>query len=616
MKKRVAALLCILLPVAILSVGVSEATTGDSTNTSSPTRPATQILESQLTGGQTGEVIGLLRVEREIGIFPFHQHFTFTPVSGLSNAQVSWDTSAEVDSDRDGNPTNDADHVGPSFEELAYSSDEQSLALSVVSAGEGITERWQITVPRSISDRGSPVRIDLARIASDLGVAEQAIANASVTQRHMQPLDLTYMTEYEARIEVANGQALVQAPQAGRYVFRVSLGTLQTEVAFWVSREVASGKRLWIFMQDIWNNSGNPWDPTYPKDWPFFTDADVEAKIAFLHDHNIVNIGFAQNLRYSGLDPIGFERWNHSLPDADLEWLIRLLKEPKDAKVFVQLQTIVDPNWGITIDDLRAFVRQKGNLDEAFRSYRLAVKELTDVLAPLHIDYLEVHSTPPLCWINEMAEPLREEAITSWVAVLAGTAFDGAIGVEDFVMGAGFGNLVDPRLLAAADFYLVLVFNNQYCASRDCSVDDVAASMAGLLRDITVYSRLDRSIESFFSFNPRSNVEGLLGQMPPESGGQYTSLTTLDYRAQVRALEGTLVAFLSDPYMQNAMVSPEYWKMLDYEHFAPGTWLEEQVQRDASLQGKPAFAVFDLYNLLINRPDLLGSPALRVRSLP
>ena len=576
-----------------------------------------QVLSAHFPDPSTGNPVGVLTIRRELGVIPYNVEILFEPAESASDSIITWDTDTSFDTDGDGDPSNDADATGPSLALMRISADEFALVLSIGGnpATAADTTKWQVTIPRLFCTYSDPIAVDIAGIANFLETDTPAVQDAVLKQRHMDALDLEYITEFDAAMSRSGSTVLITTPEAGRYVFSATIGDVSQDVIIWTYKNVTPGKQLWLFMQDIWNNSGNPWDSDFPKDTPFFSDDEIVAKVDFLHSNGIVNIGFAQNLRYSGLDPIGFERWNHSIPDEDLKWLLELLTEPEDARVFVQLQTIIDPNWGVTIDDLRNFIRQPGNAEQAFRSYAESVRGLTDALAPFHIDYLDVHATAPLTSINEMAGPLRSTVIDNWIDVLADVESSGAVGVQDFIMGAGLGEHVDTRYLSVADFYIILVFNNAFCGASDCSVGDVVASMSHLLDEITMYSRTAPAIESFFVFNPRSNVQGLLGQMPAESGGQWQGTTSLDYRAQVRALEGTLVAFLQDPDMQNAMVSPEYWKMLDFSHFLPRNWLERQIRVDATLQGKPAFHVFELYNSMINCPARIQAPELKIAPL-
>lgn len=601
MKKGNTISVCILICAALLASSIPAATSDTL---------VVQIIEEQILLSDLSAAIGTIRLERQTGIIPYLLTATFTPGISPDILSITWTLSVSFH-----DTSSISDNVVESFEGLTWStyclSTDAMIITMTVNFRDGESAQWGISVPELTIDSDQQLLVNIAMLgAAGIDCSEQPMI---LRQLHMARDDLEYMTEFEAHIQARQSGWALTFSYAGRYVFEVVDHSAQaTRIEIWVHQQTSPDKTLWLFMLDLWNNETDPWDPLAPTT-SFFDDEDVVRTVRYLHEQGIINLAIAQNLKYRSADPIEIVKWAQTIPDEDLNWLLPILLEPEGAKLLVQLQVLIMDGNPDYIETLRETLRTTSDLGDWFHQYAGFVSELAELLERHGVQYYNYFNLPPLVWFGEMPPAVRALCQQEWLDLFRDTAFAGKVGVGDYVYHESAGRNIPANLLAASDFAIINIMENTYCDNLSCSVTHVKERMTDTLAKALSCLDGSQSQENFVMFRARSNSQSLLGAMPREHSGQYVESTTPDFRAQVLALEGSLQAFLAMPEFQHAVVTPEYWRMLDYSSNEDlESWIEEQMMIDGSLIGKPGFSVYKMYNGMINAPLTLVAPSLEI----
>jgi len=587
-----------------------------------------------------------LTIERHIerNCLPFAVRYEIADPQLLDGYLVTWDVDKYVDSDVDGDPKTDRDAEGTALDLLYVENYNPTITLNILDEAGLIVSSWENMV-RNDFEAGQIVILDGNKLLEAHGIPLTPDAAFTWQQRHMEQNSLEYMTEYIAEPQDPQDDLTNFKPQyAGRYVYSLEValaGDVQVlQVAGWVTeRPTGSARKIVLMMADVWNDWFDN-DVNRVEDvGTWFTDADAIEKIRYLGDVGFENIAVCTGfvLKQTVPDPLLTSEAVHVESDSDLRMLFSEIENPhlrisSWAQNFDYDPVFADPSAWVQFDSLPL-----PYYESYFRQYRELLLDLAALAEESGVVDINVGSNHAYVWglggIDQANHTAGRFVAEQWVELISDVreVFSGRLGIT-----AIHPDTPAARPLIGVPDY-VEYLTGSFCPFGDCThgdriaatstAEDLRVALAAFARDVVdpVSLEMGRPVEfevaasSFLGaarlYNASDHEQSGYDSWRPEFafGGYEDEIISGEamapfqpsFRDQSLLLETFLPVLASMPNLDSIWLWGEYWKLMDFENFAPEHQLELNAVNAMTLQGKPGFQVARLWASILDPNERL-----------
>jgi len=555
------------------------------------------------------------------------------PVSAAS-CSLYWDVDEYVDSDDDGNTTNDHDKEGTAIELTYVENYNPTVTLHIVDETGAEVATWENMV-RNDFHVGETINIDGVKCLALQGIKSDGVAQTSWTQRHMGKMSFEYMTEYEGQISnptALNTNLICKYP--GKYVLDLNVvksdgSTAHLPVVAWVIRTFSHAKAVGFMMADLWNEYYDQQADKMDNVSMFFSDYDAIHKLDYLQNQ-------------------GFQ----SVDVADIFPMVNTWPYPEITYAAAEIMYINDQDLGMIFDHI-----QKGNLnwgtdyfgagpshwtdfehlsrsyyEHFFTQYHDQVLQKAALAEKLGLSSFTFGYNSPYLWgLCSIEEKNRADAIwvrDQWISLCdeVRKVFHGKLG-----LGVPASCSFTTPITQHVDFiYEIFIDFSGHAAETKWakSVEDLRVAYSSYLdKYVGALYRLFRvPIRfTFWAYSYRNgSTTGLIpeneqdtydswndeyrwgGYGPDILEGKTNPKYPPDFREQVKMIEAMMPMLAEKDYIQGIVSEFEYWKLLSFTDFTPDNVIDYYQVFTGDLQGKPGFQAYKLWASMLDPNDNLA----------
>jgi len=564
---------------------------------------------------------------------PFGVRYSVLLPEDFEECTLAWDLNKYVDTDGDGEPADDVDRTGTSLNLVFVENYNPTITLRVLNAAGGLLEAWQNMI-RNDFLLGARIVLDGELLLTTSRIDPADVAEYHWAQRHMEKMDLAYMTENRASIEsVDKDRAAAIHPSPGKYVYELIIKTTEglphsVRVAAWVAAEHAAQKRVGFMMADIWNECYDAGCNCMTNCSSFFTDSDAIEKLAWLRQQGFEDIAVMNQFAIGQVAPLPVildaGRGLHVIGDTDLAMLYDQISVKHATWQTFYFDAPRGKYWG----DFAQMTPKYS--EEFFRVYKPNVIHEATIAEQLGLDSFTCSCySPYLRYLDriEVTDPLlAEELRDQWVGLInhVRDVYSGAIG-----LGAPTGNCIGPYISKEVDFLCKFLLDFQlgpltpndrgsvsglrqaYSQYIDATLAEPHALYGKPIRYVFWANSYEgasigtKSIE-YETYDSWREEYALGGYSEEMLSGETNPAHKPDFREQVRMVEAMMPVLAERDYITEIFSQFEYWKLLNFVDFTPENILDYYNGLfTGSLQGKPAFEAYRLWASILSPNDRL-----------
>jgi hypothetical protein len=566
---------------------------------------------------------------------PFSVEYAVGNPHELDDYTIAWDTDKYVDADGNGDPQDDREFEGPTLEFVYLENYNPTITLLLFNDRNDLVAQWE-NMARNDFLVGKA--ISLNRHVGTVADVD-AIQDARWSQVHMEKMDLEYVSEYKSMVTDAGlgtSEAIHQSP--GRYVYElrtnVEDGSLVvTQVSAWVVERRVYDKRAGLLMADLWNEEYDEATDSMLDVSGFFSNADATDKLDWLvqqgldeivvmNIHPMVDIApLPEIVEVGPMHKIGPDDvamvFSH-IPVGHISWLTFSF-------VGMDGEASIDPWYWADVEN-----RDLEYYQEFFRQYVPMVLEEARQAEELGLSSISLGWGHPylryLPRIRALDWSTGEWVANQWINLIreVKAVFSGQVGV-----GFIWADDAEEGVVAEADF-VAMSLQNYKDAERFLgdagSIEELRTQYEEYISYLVnpTFERFQKPIRYTFwanSFEDAATAwrsfenyvygtwrkEFALGGHSEEIlSGQATPQLVPDFREQVRMVEAIMPALASNPHIFFIVPQFEYWKLLDFDDFAPRNVIDYFNVVTGSMQGKPAFQAFRLWASMLDPNERLA----------
>ena len=575
-----------------------------------------------------------LHVKREMsgGRIPFDVTYLVAVPVGGEVSDLFWDWDNYVDTNGDGDPTNDHDAQGAVVSKWFDENYNPTVTLHVVGRDGATLVIWENMV-RNDFLAGDRLTLDGEEILEQHGVSGQ-VAEVHWQQQHMGKMDLEYMTQYEAQIdnsEVLCARVIQKNP--GKYVYRLTATLEQgTTVSFpvtaWVVENLATTKPTGFMMGDIWNDRYDGNCNCMADTATFFSDCQALAKLDWLAGEGFRDIKIANHLPLVKTYPMpefSFSAQNgvDYIGNSDLAMVFDHIdrKHIHWGVWYFGNSSGRDANYWKEFSQL-----SRSYLESYWHQYREAVMSEAILAEKMGLVSFLIGFQDPYTWglwQLEHSNPSNAE----WLAEQWISLFDSIRDVFSGEVGWGVPGdcSVSSRIVPHVDFLDVCIgnFHGETAAlKRASTIEELRKAYSQYIDSALepLWQRYRKPLRFTFwaySFENGSRT-GWVPEMEEDTyatwepkfawedhseailSGKTNPEYVPDFRDQVTMIEALMPELAKRRYIEAIFSEFEYWKLLDFDHFMPANIVDYFNVFTGSLQGKPAFEAYRLWASMLS----------------
>jgi len=551
--------------------------------------------------------------------------------------EVHWDLDKYVDTDGDGDPQNDSDMVGRSFE--LYYDENFNPTITLWLTKEGVPFcKWESMLKNDFFV-DTQIQLDGKALLALHGISEADVISAVWSQQHMERMDLEYMTENEAKLfDEDKLSAVFCAQHPGKFVFTLS-ATLRTgikvsySVRAWVTMNWTRRIPVGFMMQDIWNECYDTGQNAMVNCARFFSDKQWQEKLNYL--------------RLQGFQHVIVVNQNALVevkPDPKISTVgpeIHYINQNDLQNIFSHITYghIVWQPWYFGKNNRNYWYdfnnRTKAYYEKFFAQYS------AQIIADAHFaedqglaSFTFAYEHPyweGLCKLINMNSQMGQWMAKQWAALMRQirSTFSQKVGVGMPPMCK-----CTLELSEYIDFFLInLEFKMTNTPGDLVRRLHMASSVAELQEAYSDYlDRVLRPISDYFgkplwiAFWPLSHVNAAKTGWTPQlehtsykawretfsvpghgtlilKGATFPAEYKPSFKEQVKLIEALMPALGSKDYVAAIFAHYEYWKLLNFKDFTPNNILDHAQIVLGTLQGKPGFEIYKLWASIFNPSD-------------
>ncbi len=562
-------------------------------------------------------------------VLPFTVCYRVIPANQSTHYTFIWDRDKYVDENGDGDPINDRDAEGATIELFYTENYNPTVTLTILNSNGTPIGNWENMI-RNDFMINQDIKLDGVALLKHYGINPDEV-RCSWSQLHMQRMSFEYMSVYDANLMNAdNLKAHFKSANVGRYVFKLHIeqnnGSSHKDItlAAWITEHPTTCKTLDIGMADVWNTDYDPaQDKMVKNEWDF-TDQDAIDKLDCLAQQGFNHIRLRADIAINQVFPkpeLTLKAPN-LIGNEDLKKLCKHISKPDfSISSFASLTGNKNAfNW-MDFNKLNLQYYQ-----EFFRQFHSMLINRVKTLASLNAQTILIDNSyiDRLDDIKKVSPAAERLVIAEWKSIFKDLrkVFSDRLGItvpwcderylfRDAVDYVEFG-------LGDSDGYEKLLAT---AAAR--SPEAYKAAFRKYLQEFVLPVGKDLGLPIAFSFMPQS-YEGVLSKFaggnehedytcdtwkPEYASGNFSEqilegktmpLFKPSFEEQVYMLETFIPVLVNTPQISQIILFGEYWKMLDYRHFAPENVLDYSQINTTDLYGKPAILVAKLWASILD----------------
>jgi len=549
---------------------------------------------------------------------------------------LAWDVDKYVDTDGDGDPQNDRNFEGTVLDLIYTENYNPTVTLLIYDSDANLVASWENMV-RNDFKAGETITLDSNKLLDTQGMVLPEAATVTWKQLHMKQNSFEYMTEYTADVQDPHGAVTSFSPRyAGRYVYSVQVPTTEGakgfQVAAWVVEQpTGSARRLGIMMADVWNDAFDESGKRIEGSGDVFTDQDAIAKVRYLGAVGFDNISMCTGIALEKTLPLPVltSEAPNSPSDSDLRMILSQIASPHlfvGSYISELADRAEDPEAWLQVSSL-----SRDYFESFFRQYRERILTLAGIAEEVGATGINIAANHP--YVSTLAEVGEENPSKArylaeqWRKISSDVRREFSGDVETCSLNT---DLPFSRLLLGIPDDVQYLMGN-YCCYGDCTyakritatrtaedlrlalVDFCIAHVEPISQVLEVPVSFELWATSFINaarvYTAAGHEDSAYASWRPKfaSGGYGNDILNGDvmapfqpsFRDQVLLLETFIPVLAAMSSVDSIWLWGEYWKLMDFEDFAPQDALEIHQANNTTLQGKPGFQVARLWASII-----------------
>jgi len=564
---------------------------------------------------------------------PFGVHYEVSLPTQTASYSLYWDLDKYVDSDNDGDPTNDRDMEGASIS-LTYTENyNPTVTLHVVDKTGTEVAVWENMIRNDFSV-GESIHLDGKRFLTKHGIQVSDVSKVSWTQQHMEKMSFEYMTEYKGNIINPTGlnpQLVCKYP--GKYVLDMALvksdgSTEHVPVVAWVVRTFQHTKPVGFMMADLWNEYYDQQDNRMANVSMFFSDYDAIHKLDYLQEQGFQSVDVMNIFAMTNTQPYpeitDAAEGIHHISDHDLAMVFSHIPEGNlDWETYYFGSS---PSHWTDFDHL-----SRSYYEHFFSQYQDNVLQEAALAEKLGLSSFMFGFQHPYLWgLNSIREKSASDASwvrSQWISLCDDVriVFHGKLGI-----GVPARDSFTTPITQHVDFIYENLGNFGGHAAEikwAKSVEDLRTAYSSYLdKYVGSLARLFHVPVRFtfwaYSYDKGSTTGWILDNEQDTYNswddkyrwGQYSQdmlegktnpKYPPNFREQVKMIEAMMPMLGEKEYIEGIVSEYENWKLESFTSFSPDNVIDYFQLFTGNLQGKPGFQAYKLWASMLDPNDRL-----------